>query len=107
MGLTEDWSEVPKSGNPAASPLIKLYLKRVKEEQASCGVLPKQAIPMFADKLAQLADHIENKLRPPNQSPISLYVLARACEEIVDTHAYKIRRPFKSLTNMADEIYRA
>ena len=76
-GRHEDWNERLSLGNPAASVLVRRYLKLVKEEQARIGVVPKQAVPMFVDKLAQLAEHIEGKLRCPGQSPLSLYILAR------------------------------
>ena len=64
-------------GNPATSLLVKRYLKLVKEGQAMAGVTPKQAVPMFTDKLVRLADHIDSKLRDTSNDATTIYILAR------------------------------
>lgn len=76
-GRTQDWEENLCLGNPAASLLVKRYLKLVKEEQAMAGVTPKQAVPMFTDKLVRLADHIDSKLRDTSNDATTIYILAR------------------------------
>lgn len=76
-GRTQDWEEKLCLGNPAASLLVKRYLKLFKEEQAIAGVTPKQAIPMFADKLVRLADHIDLKLQAINNDAATIYILVR------------------------------
>lgn len=43
--------EIAMSANPAASPLVKEYLKLIKEEQAKAYELPKQAKPIFLSKV--------------------------------------------------------
>ena len=41
-----DWEERLGLGNPAASLLVRKYLKCIKEEQAAAGLTPKQATPL-------------------------------------------------------------
>ena len=41
------------------------------------GVTPKQAVPMFTDKLVRLADHIDSKLRDTSNHATIIYILAR------------------------------
>ena len=41
------------------------------------GVTPKQAVPMFTDKLVRLADHIDSKLRDTSNDATTIYILAR------------------------------
>ncbi|KAK3753769.1 hypothetical protein QZH41_003888 [Actinostola sp. cb2023] len=73
-----DWEERIGLGNPAASILVKKYCKCIKEEQAAAGITPKQATPLFVDKLARLADHLDNQLETSRRvDPIKTYILAR------------------------------
>ncbi|VDI37181.1 Hypothetical predicted protein [Mytilus galloprovincialis] len=46
-GFGRYWDIFSKSGNPACAPIVKEYLKLIREEQASAHVLPKQAKPIF------------------------------------------------------------
>ena len=64
-------------GNPAASLLVKRYLKCSKEEQAAAGVTPQQAVPLFVDKLAHLADHMDSRLAACQAYPLQTYILVR------------------------------
>ena len=58
-----DWEERLGLGNPAAFLLVRKYLKCIKEEQATPGLTPKQATPLFVDKLARLSDTSIDSLR--------------------------------------------
>ena len=76
-GRTQDWEEKLCLGNPDASILVKRYLKMIKEKQTMAGVTPKQAVPMFTDKLFSLADHIDSKLQAVGNDATTIYILAR------------------------------
>lgn len=58
-----------RTGNPAASPLVKEYLKLIREEQAEAHVLPKQAKPIFLSKIKTIALFIGREL---DRSDLSL-----------------------------------
>lgn len=72
-----DWESGLGLGNPAASILVKKYLKRVREEQAVAGITPQQAVPLFVDKLARLADHIDGRLAASTDNPLQMYIFVR------------------------------
>ena len=42
------------TSNPVAHPLIKEYLKFVREEQAGLAITPNQAVPLFFEKFQRL-----------------------------------------------------
>lgn len=60
-GLTRSWDILTRSGNPASAPLIKEYVKLVKEEQAKAHVLPKQAKPIFLAKIKAMVSFINRE----------------------------------------------
>ena len=66
------WDERLGLGNPAASLLVRKYLKCIKEEQATAGLTPKQATPLFVDKLARLSDHLDRQLETCKTDPIKI-----------------------------------
>ena len=68
-----DWEERLGLANPAASLLVRKYLKCVKEEQATAGLTPQQATPWFVDKLARLSDHLE----ACKNDSIRMYILSK------------------------------
>lgn len=72
-----DWEETLGLGNPAASLLVRKYLKCIKEEQGTAGLTPKQATPLFVDKLARLSDHLDRQLEACKNDPIKMYILSR------------------------------
>ena len=72
-----DWEERLGLGNPAASLLVRKYFKCIKEEQATAGLTPKQATPLFVDKLARLSDHLDRRLEACKTDPVKMYVLSR------------------------------
>ena len=64
--------------NPVAHPLVKDYLKFIREEQAGLAITPSQAVPLFFGKFQQLFAH----LRDLCSSSVSLssagkYILVR------------------------------
>ena len=71
------WDERLGIGNPVSHPLVKSYLRSIKEEQAKSTIRPKKSGPLFLDKLQRLAEYILCKIRTPWSSPISLYLLSR------------------------------
>lgn len=72
-----DWEERLGLGNPAASLLVRKYLKYIKEEQAAAGLVPKQATPFFVDKLARLSDHLDRQFDACADDPVKMYILSR------------------------------
>jgi integrase len=72
-----DWESGFGLGNPAASLLVRKYLKHIREEQAAAGVTPRQAVPLFVDKLARLVDHIDGRLEAARSDPLQTYILVR------------------------------
>ena len=72
-----DWEERLGLENPAASFLVRNYPKCVKEEQATAGLTPQQATPLFVDKLARLSDHLDRQLEACKNDSIRMYILSR------------------------------
>ena len=77
IGRQGDWDISLAMGNPAASLVVKEYLKAVTAEQLEARVIPKQATPFFVNKLLLLSRHLDRKLRKPDLSPTSLFIIAR------------------------------
>ena len=46
--------------NPVAHPLVKDYLKFIREEQAGLAITPSQAVPLFFGKFQQLIAHLRH-----------------------------------------------
>lgn len=65
-GRSGDWECSLQLGNPASAFKVKQFLKCVTEEQLRARVTPKQATPLFLDKLRSLARHIDQKLAAPS-----------------------------------------
>ena len=57
-GQTQPWREGQLSSNPCISHRVKRYIKAMKLEQAEAHVTPRQAMPMFSDKIRWLAQEI-------------------------------------------------
>ena len=77
IGRGGPWNDQLGSGNPAGSPYVKRYLKAMKEEQCKARVKPKQAVPIFMDKLCRLSRFIQTQMDIPSLSPLQKYILAR------------------------------
>jgi hypothetical protein len=65
-----DWEGRIGLGNPATAIIVRKYYKQIKEEQAAAGLTPKQATPLFVDKLAKLATHLDHQLELCVSDPI-------------------------------------
>ena len=63
------------SGNPATDLLVKQYLKEVTAEQLQARVTPKQASPIFLDKLLLLLRHLEKRLLLSSLTPSDILLL--------------------------------
>lgn len=59
-GQSREWNDLLDMGNPAAHHQVKQYLKLVSEEQAEAREVPKQATPIFVDKLSKLCSYLRN-----------------------------------------------
>lgn len=77
MGRLGDWDHALGLGNPAASLPVKEYLKAVTAEQLQARITPKQATPLFVNKLLLLSRFLERKMKDAKLSPTSLYIMAR------------------------------
>lgn len=77
IGRQGDWDFALGLGNPAASLPVKEYLKAVTAEQLQALVTPKQATPLFVNKLLLLSRHLDRKMMEPKLSPTALFILAR------------------------------
>lgn len=62
FGRGKTWDILRSKGNPTASPLVKEYLKLIREEQAKAHILPKQAKPIFLSKVKAIALFINREL---------------------------------------------
>ncbi|XP_070551726.1 uncharacterized protein [Ptychodera flava] len=62
--------------NPIASTLVDRYIKKSGEEQAKAHITPKQAKPIFTNKIRILLDYILSKL-VSSTSRVEAYVYAR------------------------------
>jgi integrase len=69
MGKGACWDEVTQSGNPANSLLVKAYTKAIRQEQSKAHVQPKQAIPLFIDKLEAVCGYIDRQIDESGQKP--------------------------------------
>ena len=56
---------------------MKLYLRQVTAEQLQAHSTPKQALPIFPDKLLQLSCSLEKSILRPSLSPSEIFILAR------------------------------
>lgn len=59
IGRQGDWNRTLLLGSPATDLQVKQYLKGVTAEQLQALVTPKQATPLFLDKLLLLARHLD------------------------------------------------
>ena len=61
-----------------AHPCVKEYLKFVREEQAQQPLQPRQAVPLFYDKLTRLVAYLRGLIAEGSVlSPLNRYLLVR------------------------------
>ena len=77
VGRQGDWNRTLLLGNPATDLLVKQYLKEVTAEQLQARVAPKQASPIFLDKLLLLSRHLEKRLLLTSLTPTDIFITAR------------------------------
>ncbi|KAI8511797.1 hypothetical protein Bbelb_108970 [Branchiostoma belcheri] len=76
-GRGGDWNDAIGTGNPAAAPKVREYLRVTKAEQADALVQPTQAQPVFFEKLSTICGHIKKKMENPGIKGVTLFNLAR------------------------------
>ena len=62
IGRTQPWSQESRDGNPCISPRVRKYLQGIRLEQAEAHVTPRQAVPLFSDKIRWLACEIQKRI---------------------------------------------
>ena len=77
IGRQGDWNRTLLLGDPATDLLVKQYLKEVTAEQLQAWVTPKQASPIFLDKLLLLSRHLEKCLLLTSLTPTETLITAR------------------------------
>ena len=77
VGRQGQWNPSLHLGNPATDDRLKSYLKQVTAEQLQAHSTPKQALPLFPDKLLLLSRYLEKGLSNPSISPSDTFILAR------------------------------
>ena len=77
VGRQGYWNRTLLLGNPATDLLVKQYLKEVTAEQLQAPVAPKQASPIFLDKLLLLSRHLEKRLLLTSLTPTDIFITAR------------------------------
>jgi hypothetical protein len=77
IGRGGEWNDLLGVGNPAAHKSVKTYLRTIQEEQARARVFPKQAVPIFFEKLSSLCSYLRRKTFDKDCSPIQRYLYAR------------------------------
>ena len=76
-GCKGDWISRLSAGNPAADPEVKRYLRSITCEQLQARVIPKQAVPLFIQKLLQLSRFLENKLESDALRHKDIFIIGR------------------------------
>ena len=71
------WNDVHGVGNSAAHTDVKKNLKAIQEEQAQGRVTPKQAVPLFFEKLHALCKHLRTAVFVSNATPTQRYTAVR------------------------------
>lgn len=77
LGRVGDWREAFGSGNPATDKAVRQYLRLIREEQAVARITPKQASPVFLEKLITLCVHLKGRVFSSGISPIQRFLFAR------------------------------
>ena len=77
LGQGTEWNSSLGFGNPASAQLVKQYLHAIKLEQSQLRVVPKQAPPLFFNKLSMVLRHVSFQERNPKLSLAQRYLLKR------------------------------
>lgn len=76
-GFGNTWHELEGNGNPANSVLVQNYVKLIRNEQSKAHVQPKQAIPLFIDKLEAICGYVDRHLKSREISGRIRYIYLR------------------------------
>ena len=76
-GRGGEWNDLLGIGNPASHHSVKQYLILIREEQARARITPKQAVPLFFDKLLRLCSFLKESIFAPQILPLQRYIYAR------------------------------
>ena len=76
-GFGSPWDSQLHRGNPVDSSLVRAYLKAVRQEQAKAHVTPKQARPLFLDKLELICMYLQRQLEQSNLSLRERFIFLR------------------------------
>lgn len=77
QGYKGRWNSFLQCGNPVDSDTVGIFLSQIKREQSMARVCPKQALPIFMDKLALVFMYIDRRLGEASTPPIKRFILAR------------------------------
>ena len=75
--LRRVWNDLLGIGHPASHHSVKQYLVLIREEQARARITPKQAVPLFFDKLLRLCSFLKESIFAPQILPLQRYIYAR------------------------------
>ena len=76
LGITTDWSDALRIGNPIRSDLVTQYMTFIREEQKKAGVAVKQAPAVLPSHLRTIASPLRARLQCTSD-PYTRVVLAR------------------------------
>ena len=76
-GRGGEWNDLLGIGNPASHHSVKQYLVLIREEQARAIITPKQAVPLFFDKLLRLCSFLKESIFAPQILPLQRYIYDR------------------------------
>ena len=76
QGMPNQWNHISNYGNPVISSEVNIYLHQIKMEQSKGHSTPRQAIPIFANKLRVVGMYIDRQLEKDSK-PEKCFILAR------------------------------
>ena len=76
-GRGSHWIDELHIGNPATHYSVKQYQSLVLEEQTIARTFPRQATPLFLDKLKMICSHLRSQVAAPGLKPAARYIIAR------------------------------
>lgn len=80
LGRGDTWHEVKQTGNPAYAASVRDYVKVVRKEQSKAHVTPRQAKPLFLNKLEAICGYLEREATCPCASVKEKFLYLRGTE---------------------------
>ncbi len=59
LGRADNWDALTNSGNPAFASSVATYLSVINSEQSLAHAVPKQAMPLFLEKLQAVCSYLQ------------------------------------------------